>query len=312
MGEFEHKSVLLNETIELLNIKEGGIYLDGTIGGAGHSKEILKRIGKNGLLIGIDQDEEALKKANQVLSEVGDNYKLFNTNYKNFEDVLNELNIDKVDGILLDLGVSSFQFDEGRRGFSYNHDAVLDMRMDVNSPISAREIINEYSKEELTRIIKEYSEERFASRIAEKIVKARSVKPIKTTFELVDIIKSAIPAKVRSKGGHPAKKTFQAIRIETNDELGVLRSALNRMVNRLNVGGRIAIISFHSLEDRIVKETFKYLYLDCVCPPSSPICICNKRREVEIITRKPITASQEELEENNRSHSAKLRVAEKL
>ncbi|MBL7575295.1 16S rRNA (cytosine(1402)-N(4))-methyltransferase RsmH [Peptoniphilus asaccharolyticus] len=310
--EFAHKSVLLDETIDLLNVREGGIYIDGTIGGAGHSREILKRIGETGLLIGIDQDTNALKKADSVLREVGDNYKLFHANYKEFENILDELNIDKVDGILLDLGVSSYQFDEGDRGFSYNYDARLDMRMDRSSSLSAWEIVNEYSKEELTKIIRDYSEERFASKIADKIVKKRSIKTIDTTFELVDIIKESIPMKFRIKGGHPAKKTFQALRIETNDELGVLRSALDRMINRLNSKGRMAVISFHSLEDRIVKETFKYRFLDCICPPESPICTCNKKREIEIITRKPVVATEKELEENNRAHSAKLRVAEKI
>lgn len=312
MVEFVHKSVLLNETIDLLNVREGGIYVDGTIGGAGHSCEILKRIGNDGLLIGIDQDTNALKKADSVLSRIGSNYKLFHSNYKNFEDILNELNIDKVDGILLDLGVSSYQFDEGSRGFSYNYDARLDMRMDTTSNLSAWEIVNEYSKEELTNIIKDYSEERFASKIADNIVKKRNIKSIDTTFELVEVIKEAIPLKFRVKGGHPAKKTFQALRIETNDELGVLRSALDSMINRLNKNGRIAIISFHSLEDRIVKETFKYRFLDCVCPPESPVCTCDKKREVEIITRKPVVATEKELKENNRAHSAKLRVAEKI
>ncbi|EGY79676.1 16S rRNA (cytosine(1402)-N(4))-methyltransferase RsmH [Peptoniphilus indolicus] len=312
MVEFAHKSVLLNETIDLLNVREGGIYVDGTIGGAGHSCEILKRIGNDGLLIGIDQDTNALKKADSVLSRIGSNYKLFHSNYKNFEDILNELNIDKVDGILLDLGVSSYQFDEGSRGFSYNYDARLDMRMDTTSNLSAWEIVNEYSKEELTNIIKDYSEERFASKIADNIVKKRNIKSIDTTFELVEVIKEAIPLKFRVKGGHPAKKTFQALRIETNDELGVLRSALDSMINRLNKNGRIAIISFHSLEDRIVKETFKYRFLDCICPPESPVCICDKKRDIEIITRKPVVATEKELKENNRAHSAKLRVAEKI
>lgn len=312
MIEFAHKSVLLDETIDLLNVREGGIYIDGTIGGAGHSREILKRIGETGLLIGIDQDTNALKKADSVLREVGDNYKLFHANYKEFENILDEFNIDKVDGILLDLGVSSYQFDEGDRGFSYNYDARLDMRMDRSSSLSAWEIVNEYSKEELTKIIRDYSEERFASKIADKIVKKRSIKTIDTTFELVDVIKESIPMKFRIKGGHPAKKTFQALRIETNDELGVLRSALDRMINRLNSKGRMAVISFHSLEDRIVKETFKYRFLDCICPPESPICTCNKKREIEIITRKPVVATEKELEENNRAHSAKLRVAEKI
>ncbi len=312
MIEFAHKSVLLEETIDLLNVREGGIYIDGTIGGAGHSREILKRIGETGLLIGIDQDTNALKKADSVLREVGANYKLFHANYKEFENILDELNIDKVDGILLDLGVSSYQFDEGDRGFSYNYDARLDMRMDRSSSLSAWEIVNEYSKEELTKIIRDYSEERFAFKIADKIVKKRSIKTIDTTFELVDVIKESIPMKFRIKGGHPAKKTFQALRIETNDELGVLRSALDRMINRLDSKGRMAVISFHSLEDRIVKETFKYRFLDCICPPESPICTCNKKREIEIITRKPVIAKEKELEENNRAHSAKLRVAEKI
>ncbi|WBW49274.1 16S rRNA (cytosine(1402)-N(4))-methyltransferase RsmH [Peptoniphilus equinus] len=308
---FEHIPVLFKETIELLNIKPGGIYLDGTVGGAGHGSEILRRIGPQGLYIGIDQDLKAIDKAKQTLSRVGDNFKLFHSNYRDFQTVLDELNIDKVDGILLDLGVSSHQFDEGSRGFSYNVDARLDMRMDTTRDFSAWEIVNEYSKEELTRIIREYSEERFASRIAEGIVRARSNKSVDTTFELVDIIKKAIPAKFR-QNGHPAKKTFQALRIETNDELGVLRSTLDKMVGALSPTGRMAVISFHSLEDRIVKETFKYLYLDCICSPQAPICTCSKRREIDIITRKPVTASQDELDHNNRAHSAKLRVCEKL
>lgn len=310
--EFIHKSVLFNETIELLNIRENKIYLDGTIGGAGHSSEILRRLNNTGLLLGIDQDDNALKKSKEVLDTVGGNYKLFKSNYKDFEKILDSQGIDKVDGFLLDLGVSSHQFDEGDRGFSYNYDAILDMRMDTSKNFSARDIVNGYSKEELTRILREYSEERWASRIAEVIVKRRTKASINTTFELVDIIKEAIPAPARRKKGHPAKKTFQALRIETNDEINVLRDTLGRMIDRTNAGGRIAVISFHSLEDRIVKETFKYYYLDCVCPQGSPICTCDKNREIEIITRKPVIAGEEELEENNRAHSAKLRVAEKL
>lgn len=310
--EFFHKSVLFDETIEGLNVEEGKIYVDGTIGGAGHSSEILRRLNGKGLLIGIDQDDNALEKSEKVLSQIGDNYKLFKSNYKDFDKVLDELDINKVDGILLDLGVSSHQFDEGGRGFSYNFDARLDMRMDTSKEFSAWDIVNSYSKEDLTRILREYSEEKWASRIADFIVNKRQKEPINTTFELVEIIKEAIPAAARRKKGHPAKKTFQALRIETNNELGVLRDALGKMIDRLNPGGRITIISFHSLEDRIVKETFKYYFKDCICPDNAPICTCDKKREINIITRKPITATKEELEENNRAHSAKLRVAEKL
>lgn len=310
--EFYHKSVLFDETIEGLNIREGKIYLDGTIGGAGHSSEILRRLNGTGLLIGIDQDDNALAKSEKVLSEVGDNFKLFKSNYRDFDKVLDNLGIEKVDGILLDLGVSSHQFDEGGRGFSYNFDARLDMRMDTTKDFSAWDIVNGYSKEDLTRILRDYSEEKWASRIADFIVKERERKSVDSTFELVDIIKRAIPASARRKKGHPAKKTFQALRIETNNELGVLQDALGRMIDRLNPEGRIAIISFHSLEDRIVKDTYRYYFKDCICPDNAPICTCDKKREINIITRKPITATESELQENNRAHSAKLRVAEKL
>ena len=310
--EFNHKSVLLKETIENLKIKPNGIYVDGTIGGAGHSSEILKKLNGEGLLIGIDQDDNALKKSKEVLENISGNFKLFKSNYENFDLILNNLGIDKIDGFLLDLGVSSHQFDEAKRGFSYNFNAKLDMRMDTSKDFSAWDIVNTYSKEELSKIIFEYSEEKWANRIADFIVKERNKKTIDTTFELVEIIKSAIPMAVRKKKGHPAKKTFQALRIETNNELGVLRNSLGRIIDRLNANGRIAVISFHSLEDRIVKDTFKYYYIDCICPSDIPVCICNKKREIEIITRKPIVASERELKENNRSHSAKLRVAEKL
>lgn len=310
--EFNHKSVLLKETIENLKIKPNGIYVDGTIGGAGHSSEILKKLNGEGLLIGIDQDDNALKKSKEVLENISGNFKLFKSNYENFDLILNNLGIDKIDGFLLDLGVSSHQFDEAKRGFSYNFNAKLDMRMDTSKDFSAWDIVNTYSKEELSKIIFEYSEEKWANRIADFIVKERKKKTIDTTFELVEIIKSAIPMAVRKKKGHPAKKTFQALRIETNNELGVLRNSLGRIIDRLNANGRIAVISFHSLEDRIVKDTFKYYYIDCICPSDIPVCICNKKREIEIITRKPIVASERELKENNRSHSAKLRVAEKL
>ncbi|WP_085875929.1 16S rRNA (cytosine(1402)-N(4))-methyltransferase RsmH [Peptoniphilus vaginalis] len=309
--EFAHKSVLLDETIEGLNIREGKIYLDGTLGGAGHSSEILKRLKGSGLLIGIDQDIEALEVAKERLTDYK-NVEFFNLNYINFEKALDELEIDKIDGVLLDIGVSSYQFDNPERGFSYRFDAPLDMRMDQDLEISAKDIVNTYSESEITRIIKDYGEEKWASRIAKFIVEERKKKDIETTFELVEIIKNAIPASARRNGPHPAKRTFQALRIEVNRELDVLKDSIERFVHRLNPGGRIAIITFHSLEDRIVKNAFKYLEKDCICPPSSPICTCDKKKEIKILTRKPITASDEELKENKRSHSAKLRIAEKL
>ena len=309
--DFSHKSVLLNETIEGLNVRKGKIYLDGTLGGAGHSYEILKKLDGRGLLIGIDQDEEALEAARERLSEFK-NVEYFNLNYVDFEKALNDLGIEKVDGVLLDIGVSSYQFDNPERGFSYRFDAPLDMRMDKSLEISAKDIVNTYSEDEITEIIKEYGEEKWASRISKFIVQERKNKKIDTTFELVEIIKKAIPAGARRNGPHPAKRTFQALRIEVNKELDVLKNSIDKFVHRLNPGGRIAIITFHSLEDRIVKNSFKYLEKDCICPPTSPICTCNKKREIKIITRKPITASEEELKENNRSHSAKLRIAEKL
>lgn len=309
--EFAHKSVLLDETIEGLNIREGKIYLDGTLGGAGHSREILKRLKGSGLLIGIDQDIEALEVAKERLSDYK-NVEFFNLNYINFEKALDELGIDKIDGVLLDIGVSSYQFDNPERGFSYRFDAPLDMRMDQDFEISAKNIVNTYSESEITRIIKDYGEEKWASRIAKFVVEERKKKDIETTFELVEIIKKAIPASARRNGPHPAKRTFQALRIEVNRELDVLKDSIERFVHRLNPGGRIAIITFHSLEDRIVKNAFKYLEKDCICPPSSPICTCDKKKEIKVLTRKPITASDEELKENKRSHSAKLRIAEKL
>lgn len=309
--EFAHKSVLLDETIKGLNIREGKIYLDGTLGGAGHSREILKKLKGSGLLIGVDQDIEALEVAEERLTEYK-NVEFFNLNYINFEKALDELEIDKIDGVLLDIGVSSYQFDNPERGFSYRFDAPLDMRMDKYLEISAKDIVNTYSESEITRIIKDYGEEKWASRIAKFIVEERKKKDIETTFELVEIIKNAIPASARRNGPHPAKRTFQALRIEVNRELDVLKDSIERFVHRLNPGGRIAIITFHSLEDRIVKNAFKYLEKDCICPPSSPICTCDKKKEIKILTRKPITASDEELKENKRSHSAKLRIAEKL
>ena len=309
--EFHHVSVLLNEVIEGLNIKENGIYVDGTLGGAGHSSEIVKRL-KDGKLIGIDQDLNALEKASKVLENYKDNVILKHSNYENIDQVLKELDIDKVDGILLDIGVSSYQLDEEARGFSYNKDAPLDMRMDSTSPFTAWDIVNKYTQKELEEIIWNYGEDRWAKRIAEFIIAEREIKPIDTTLELVTAIKKAIPKKVRMEGHHPAKKTFQAIRIEVNRELEVLQNSITKMVHLLKPGGRLVIISFHSLEDRIVKEAFKELYNDCICPPQIPQCRCDKKREIEIITRKPIKPPQEEVETNPRSRSAKLRIAEKL
>jgi 16S rRNA (cytosine1402-N4)-methyltransferase len=309
--EFHHVSVLLNEVIEGLNIKENGIYVDGTLGGAGHSLEIVKRL-KDGKLIGIDQDLDALEKASKVLEPYQEKINLIHSNYENIQQVLDDINIPKVDGILLDLGVSSYQLDENTRGFSYNKDAPLDMRMDSTSEFSAWDVVNKYPKEELEGIIFKYGEERWAKRIAEFIVNEREIKPINSTLELVSVIKKAIPKKARMEGHHPAKKTFQAIRIEVNRELEVLECSIENMVNLLNSGGRLAIITFHSLEDRIVKDKYKELYKDCICPPDLPQCICDKKREIEIITRKPIVPSIDEIESNPRSRSAKLRIAEKL
>lgn len=309
--EFNHVPVLLNEVIEGLNIKEDGIYVDCTLGGAGHSKEIIKKI-KDGLLIGVDQDQNALKKAGQVLSDYEEKVRLVHSNYENIGRILDELGIKKVDGILLDIGVSSHQLDEGERGFSHSKDAFLDMRMDTSSERRAWDVVNTYSKDDLERIIWNYGEDRWAKRIAEFIVAEREVKSIDTTLELVTVIKKAIPKKVRMEGHHPARKTFQAIRIEVNRELEVLENSIDEMVNRLNTGGRLAIITFHSLEDRIVKDSFKYLFKDCICPPSMPQCTCDKKREIKIITRKPIIAGEKELRDNPRSRSAKLRIAEKI
>lgn len=308
--EFHHVSVMLDEVIEALNIKKDGIYVDGTLGGAGHSLEIVKKL-ETGRLIGIDQDENALLKSKEVLGPYIDKVSLVKSNYSNIKDVLYDLNIEKVDGILLDLGVSSYQLDKGERGFSYNKDAPLDMRMDQDLEFSAWEVVNNYSKEELTRILLEYGEENWAKRIAEFIETERKEKSIDTTMELVTVIKKAIPKKVRMEGHHPAKKTFQAIRIEVNKELDVLKDSIEEMVKALKPGGRLVIITFHSLEDRIVKDKFKWLFKDCICPPEFPQCICDKKREIEIITRKPILPSKMEIEENPRSRSAKLRIAEK-
>jgi 16S rRNA (cytosine1402-N4)-methyltransferase len=309
--EFKHVSVLLNECLEALNIKEDGIYVDCTLGGAGHSSEIVKRLSKKGRLIGIDQDTNALEASKKRLENY-DNVIYVHNNFYNIKDVLEELNIDKVDGILMDLGVSSHQLDEGERGFSYMKDAPLDMRMNRDSNFSAFNVVNSYSEVELTKVIRDYGEEKFARRIAQFIVDRRAAKPIETTYELVDIIKAAIPAKARREGPHPAKRTFQAIRIEVNNELGILDKAIEDGVAKLNEGGRIAVITFHSLEDRIIKNKYRQLEKPCTCPKEFPICICGKVQEIKIITRKPIEPSETEVEENPRSRSAKLRVAEKI
>lgn len=309
--EFKHVSVLLNECIEGLNIRENGIYVDGTLGGAGHTIRVLEKLKGSGRLIGIDQDAEAIMACTERLK----NYKnatLVHDNFSNIKKVLSNLNISGVDGILLDLGVSSYQLDTPERGFSYMHDAPLDMRMNEDSDFTAWNVVNEYEKDELVRVIKEYGEERWASRIADFIVKERKLKSIDTTFQLVDIIKAAIPASARRDGPHPAKRTFQAIRIEVNGELDILEGAINDCIDCLNPGGRICIITFHSLEDRIVKNVYKKRENPCTCPPEFPVCVCGKKPEVKILTRKPIIPSENEMEENPRSRSAKLRIAEKL
>lgn len=309
--EFKHKSVLLEETIENLNIKPDGIYVDGTLGGGGHSYEIAKRLTAGGRLIGIDQDADAIKAATDRLKEFADRVTIVRNNYCNITDVLDELGIVKVDGIILDLGVSSYQLDTAERGFTYNVDAPLDMRMDQRQQITAKDIVNTYSEFDLYRIIRDYGEDKFAKNIAKHIVARRTEKPIETTFELNDVIKAAIPMKCRINGGHPAKRTFQAIRIELNHELDVLESSIDTMIDRLNADGRLCIITFHSLEDRIVKVRFKNNENPCTCPPDFPVCVCGKKSKGKVITRKPILPSEEELSVNSRSKSAKLRVFER-
>lgn len=308
--EFKHVSVLLNECIEALDIKENGIYVDCTMGGGGHSLEVLKKLKGTGRLIGIDQDTNALAAAKERLKDY-ENVTYVHNNFYNIDSILETLEIEKVDGILMDLGVSSHQLDEAERGFSYMRNAPLDMRMNRDSSLSAYDVVNGYSEEELHRVIKEYGEERFAKRIAQFIVERRAEKPLETTFELVDAITAAIPAKFRREG-HPGKRTFQAIRIEVNKELQILDKAINDSIERLNPKGRIAVITFHSLEDREIKNLFKKLEDPCICPKDFPVCACGKKPTIRIITKKPIIPSDEEMTENSRSRSAKLRVAEKL
>ena len=309
--EYKHKSVLLEETIENLNIKLDGIYVDGTLGGGGHSYHIAEQLSSNGRLIGIDQDADAIAAATKRLEPFSDRVTIVRNNYCNFEQVLKELSVDKVDGIVLDLGVSSYQLDTAERGFTYKTDAPLDMRMDQRQQLTAKDIVNTYSEFDLYRIIRDYGEDRFAKNIARHIVSASQIKPIETTFELNEVIKAAIPMKVRAVGGHPAKKTFQAIRIELNHELDVLEDSIDTMIDHLNDKGRICIITFHSLEDRIVKTRFRNCENPCTCPPDFPVCVCGKKSKGKVITRKPIVPSEEELEENKRSKSSKLRVFER-
>lgn len=306
--EFQHKSVLLEETVSSLNIKPDGIYVDGTLGGGGHSLEICKQLSEQGRLIGIDQDDAAIAAASQRLKEHQSKVTIIRNNYCNMKQCLNEIGIEKVDGIILDLGVSSYQLDTVDRGFTYREEAPLDMRMDRRQNYTAKNIVNEYSEMELYRIIRDYGEDRFAKNIAKHIVKARAEKPIETTSELSEIIKNAIPVKVRKTGGHPAKRTFQAIRIELNKELEVLENTLDEMIDLLNEDGHLSIITFHSLEDRIVKSNFRKNENPCICPPEFPICVCGKKSKGRVVTRKPILPSEKELEENSRSKSAKLRV----
>ncbi len=306
---FEHIPVLLNEVIEGLDIRPDGIYADGTLGGAGHSSEILKRLSDKGRLIGIDQDEEAINAATDKIGR-DDRVSIVRANYSEMPDILHRMNIEAVDGILLDIGVSSHQLDTPDRGFSYKSDAPLDMRMDRRRRISAADIVNTYEEKELFRIIKDYGEEKFARNIARHIVEARADKPIGTTYELNEIIKASIPARMR-QDGHPSKRTYQAIRIECNGELEVLEDSIDRMIDVLKPGGRLAIITFHSLEDRIVKNAFKTAENPCTCPPDFPKCVCGKVSKGRVVSRKPITATEEELAANSRSKSAKLRVFEK-
>lgn len=310
--EFKHVSVLLEETIDSLNICSDGIYVDGTTGGGGHSYEIAKRLGDKGRLICIDQDAEALAAARVRLAPFEEKITFVKSNYVHMKEVLSELSIPKVNGIVLDLGVSSYQLDNAERGFSYREDAPLDMRMDREQSTTAKDIVNEYPESELFRIIKEYGEERFARNIARNICRQRKEKPIETTLELVDLIRTSMPAKARNGKSHPAKRTFQAIRIECNRELDVLRQALDDMIDLLCDGGRLSIITFHSLEDRMVKTSFKKQENPCTCPPDFPVCVCGKKPKGKVITRKPILPSEEELERNTRSKSAKLRVFEKI
>ena len=310
--KFSHVSVLLRECIDGLDIKPNGIYVDGTTGGGGHSFEIVKRLDDGGRLICIDRDTDALEAAAKRLEEYSDRVTFVHSNYGELESVLDELEIEKIDGILMDLGVSSYQLDTAERGFSYMQDARLDMRMNREDANSAYEVVNEYPEEELRRIIFEYGEEKFARNIASNIVKKREEAPIESTLELAELIKASMPKAAREGGHHPAKRTFQAIRIEVNEELAAIPRAIEAAVKRLALGGRIAIITFHSLEDRLVKQKYASLATGCTCPREFPVCVCNNKPKVRVVNKKPITATDDELEVNPRSRSAKLRVAEKI
>lgn len=308
---FEHKSVLLYETVDSLNIKPDGIYVDGTLGGGGHAWEVCRRLGDRGRFIGMDQDADAIRAASERLKEYGDKVTIVRSNYEHIADVLKDLGISQVDGIYLDLGVSSYQLDTAERGFTYREDAPLDMRMDQRNTQTAADIVNTYSEADLYRMIRNYGEDKFAKNIAKHIVRVRQEKPFETTGELIETIKAAIPMKVRAVGGHPAKKTFQAIRIELNHELDVLERSIDTMIGLLSPGGRLSIITFHSLEDRIVKVRFRENENPCICPPGFPVCMCGKVSKGKVITRKPMIPSEEEIKENKRSKSSKLRVFER-
>ena len=310
---FEHKSVLLYEAIDSLNVKPDGIYVDGTLGGGGHALEVCRRLGEYGRLIGIDQDADAIAAASERLRDYEDRVTIVRSNYEEIQSVLKDLGIEKADGIYLDLGVSSYQLDTPERGFTYREDdAPLDMRMDQRNTQTAADIVNTYSEFDLYRIIRDYGEDKFAKNIAKHIVRARETKRIETTGELTEIIKEAVPAKVRAVGGHPSKKTFQAIRIELNQELEVLNNSIDTMIDLLKPGGRLAVITFHSLEDRIVKIRFRNNENPCTCPPDFPVCVCGKVSKGRVITRKPVLPSEEEIEGNKRSKSSKLRVFERI
>ena len=309
---YGHYSVMLAETVDSLNIKPGGVYVDCTLGGAGHSARILEKMGGDGKLVGIDRDEYAIQKASQRLEKYKDNILLIKGNFCDAPELLSENGIHKIDGVVADLGVSSFQLDNADRGFSYMHDAPLDMRMSRQDKLSAYDVVNGYEEKELSRIINLYGEERFASKIAYNICRTREKQPIKTTAELAEVVKNSIPAKNRADGPHPAKRTFQAIRIEVNGELDVIDKMILGLFPMLESGGRMAVITFHSLEDRIVKHTFAELAKGCECPPDFPVCVCGKKPQGVVVTKKPILPSEQELEENPRSRSAKLRVCEKI
>ncbi len=309
---YEHEPVLLAELVESLAIKSDGIYVDGTLGGGGHACEVAKRLGDRGRLIGIDRDADAVSAAAEHLRPFEDRVTIVRDNYRNISQILRDLSIGSVDGIYLDLGVSSYQFDDAERGFSYRSEAPLDMRMDDRQQITAADIVNDYSEEELARIIKDYGEERYARNIARNITEYRKIKRIETTTELADIVKRSIPPKMRAGGGHPAKRTFQAIRIEVNGELDALSDSLDTMIDLLNDGGRLSVITFHSLEDRIVKTKFKTAENPCTCPPDFPVCVCGKKSKGRVLTKKPVTPGEEETDRNKRSHSAKLRTFERI